>query len=74
MFLRQRVHFNSVSVDRSRLLAIKEFLKNPVIYAFLLGLILHTSQFPQFIGGFSVISANQKNNNSAKVMTKGKPM
>ncbi|KQL50537.1 transporter [Heyndrickxia shackletonii] len=34
--------FNSVSVDHSGFKAIKQFLKNPVIYAFLLGLILHT--------------------------------
>ncbi|MFD2444827.1 AEC family transporter [Bacillus sp. CGMCC 1.16607] len=42
--------FNSVSVDNSSLKAIKEFLKNPVIYAFLLGLILHT--FSISIPGF----------------------
>jgi len=34
--------FNSVSVDHSGFKAIKQFLKNPVIYAFLLGLMLHT--------------------------------
>ena len=33
---------NSVSVDQRGIKAMKEFLKNPVIYAFLLGLILHT--------------------------------
>ena len=33
--------FNSVSVDQRGVTAMKEFLKNPVIYAFLLGLILH---------------------------------
>lgn len=32
---------NSVSVDQNGLNAMKEFLKNPVIYAFLLGLFLH---------------------------------
>ncbi|WHY69105.1 AEC family transporter [Neobacillus sp. SuZ13] len=32
---------NSVSVDQTGLKAMKEFLKNPVIYAFLLGLFLH---------------------------------
>jgi malate permease and related proteins len=32
---------NSVSVDQSGLKAIKKFLKNPVIYAFLMGLVLH---------------------------------
>ncbi|MFK9090318.1 AEC family transporter [Bacillus salipaludis] len=42
---------NSVSVDQSKLKAMKEFLKNPVIYAFLLGLILHIYQIkiPTFI-------------------------
>jgi predicted permease len=42
---------NSVSVDQSGIKAIKEFLKNPVIYAFLLGLILHTLQIkiPTFL-------------------------
>lgn len=33
---------NSVSTDKNKLTAIKEFLKNPVIYAFLLGLLLNT--------------------------------
>lgn len=33
---------NSVSVDDSHLKAVKKFLKNPVIYAFLLGLVLHS--------------------------------
>ncbi|MEH7085738.1 AEC family transporter [Neobacillus drentensis] len=33
--------FNSVSVDQRGVTAMKGFLKNPVIYAFLLGLILH---------------------------------
>jgi malate permease and related proteins len=33
--------FNSVSVDQNGIKAMKEFLKNPVIYAFLLGLFLH---------------------------------
>ncbi|WP_144552228.1 AEC family transporter [Bacillus sp. X1(2014)] len=32
---------NSVSADQNGLKAMKEFLKNPVIYAFLLGLFLH---------------------------------
>ncbi|WP_462409396.1 AEC family transporter [Neobacillus sp. Marseille-QA0830] len=42
---------NSVSVDRSKLRALNEFLKNPVIYAFLLGLILHSTQIkiPTFL-------------------------
>jgi len=42
---------NSVSVDQRGLKAMKEFLKNPVIYAFLLGLILHTLQIkiPAFL-------------------------
>lgn len=42
---------NSVSVDQSGLKAMKEFLKNPVIYAFLLGLVLHTLHIniPKFI-------------------------
>jgi len=34
--------FNSVSVANSGFKAIKQFLKNPVIYAFLLGLLLHS--------------------------------
>lgn len=34
--------FNSVSVGHSGWKAMKQFLKNPVIYAFLLGLLLHT--------------------------------
>jgi malate permease and related proteins len=33
---------NSVGVDQSGLIAMKKFLKNPVIYAFLLGLVLHS--------------------------------
>jgi malate permease and related proteins len=33
---------NCVAVDDSRIKAIKKFLKNPVIYAFLLGLVLHS--------------------------------
>ncbi|WP_223588007.1 AEC family transporter [Neobacillus bataviensis] len=42
---------NSVSVDQSGIIAIKKFLKNPVIYAFLLGLILHTLhiKLPDFL-------------------------
>ncbi|MGG3470331.1 AEC family transporter [Neobacillus pocheonensis] len=42
---------NSVSVDQSGIKAIKKFLKNPVIYAFILGLILHTLQIkiPKFL-------------------------
>ncbi|TDK63360.1 AEC family transporter [Bacillus salipaludis] len=42
---------NSVSVDNSKVKAIKEFLKNPVIYAFLLGLLLHTLhiKIPEFL-------------------------
>ncbi|MDN3016913.1 AEC family transporter [Paenibacillus sp. BSR1-1] len=42
---------NSVSVDQSGIIAIKKFLKNPVIYAFLLGLILHTMhiKLPDFL-------------------------
>ncbi|MGG1674798.1 AEC family transporter [Neobacillus sp. NRS-1170] len=42
---------NSVSVDQSGIKAIKKFLKNPVIYAFLLGLILHTLhiKLPDFL-------------------------
>ncbi len=42
---------NSVSVDQTGLKAMKEFLKNPVIYAFLLGLVLHTLhiKIPTFI-------------------------
>ncbi|MBT2759060.1 AEC family transporter [Mesobacillus foraminis] len=34
--------YNSVSVDQKGLQAIKVFFKNPVIYAFLIGLFLHT--------------------------------
>ena len=43
--------FNSVSVDQKGFSAIKAFLKNPVIYAFLLGLILHSwhVKIPAFI-------------------------
>ncbi|MEH7547738.1 AEC family transporter [Neobacillus vireti] len=43
--------FNSVSVDQRGFKALKEFLKNPVIYAFLLGLILHSChvKIPSFI-------------------------
>ncbi|MGG1396894.1 AEC family transporter [Bacillus salipaludis] len=33
--------FNSVSVDKAKFQAIKTFLKNPVIYAFLFGFVLH---------------------------------
>ncbi|MFP5113294.1 AEC family transporter [Bacillaceae bacterium C204] len=42
---------NSVSVDQRGIKAMKEFLKNPVIYAFILGLILHTLQIkiPTFL-------------------------
>ncbi|WP_160719225.1 AEC family transporter [Bacillus sp. USDA818B3_A] len=42
---------NSVSVDQKGFQALKEFLKNPVIYAFLLGLILHSFhvKIPSFI-------------------------
>ncbi|MED4205309.1 AEC family transporter [Neobacillus mesonae] len=42
---------NSVSVDKNKVKALKEFLKNPVIYAFLLGLLLHTLhiKIPGFI-------------------------
>ncbi|WP_394231920.1 AEC family transporter [Niallia oryzisoli] len=42
---------NSVSVDRSGLQAVKEFLKNPVIYAFALGLILQVTniKLPDFL-------------------------
>ena len=43
--------FNSVSVDQSGFKALKAFLKNPVFYAFLLGLILHSChvKIPAFI-------------------------
>lgn len=43
--------FNSVSVDKNKVRAISEFLKNPVIYAFLLGLALQTFdiKIPGFI-------------------------
>jgi malate permease and related proteins len=42
---------NSVSVDHNGLKAIKEFLRNPVIYAFLLGLFLHVNhiKIPTFL-------------------------
>jgi malate permease and related proteins len=43
---------NSVSVDnKNRVMAMKEFLKNPVIYAFILGLLLHALQIkiPSFL-------------------------
>ncbi|OIK10412.1 transporter [Bacillus sp. MUM 116] len=42
---------NSVSVDGGKIKAMKEFLKNPVIYAFLLGLLLHTFhiKIPEFL-------------------------
>ncbi|WP_026695404.1 AEC family transporter [Peribacillus kribbensis] len=43
--------FNSVSGDRNNVKALREFIKNPVIYAFLLGLLLHTAhiKIPGFI-------------------------
>jgi predicted permease len=43
--------FNSVSVDRKGSQAIKIFLKNPVFYAFLLGLILQATsiKIPEFV-------------------------
>jgi len=43
--------FNSVSVANSGFKAIKQFLKNPVIYAFLLGLLLHSFdvKIPNFL-------------------------
>jgi malate permease and related proteins len=42
---------NSVSTNKTEVKAMKEFLKNPVIYAFLLGLLLHTFhiKIPGFI-------------------------
>ncbi|MDQ1143992.1 putative permease [Bacillus sp. SORGH_AS 510] len=33
--------FNSVSVDKAKLQALREFFRNPVIYAFLLGVLFH---------------------------------
>ena len=43
--------FNSVSVDKAKFQAIKAFLKNPVIYAFLFGVFLHTFsiKIPEYI-------------------------
>ncbi|MEH7116284.1 AEC family transporter [Neobacillus vireti] len=43
--------FNSVSVDKAKFQAIKTFFKNPVIYAFLFGLILHavSIEIPEYI-------------------------
>ena len=43
--------FNSVSVDKAKFQAIKAFLKNPVIYAFLFGVFLHafSIRIPEYI-------------------------
>ncbi|USK61817.1 AEC family transporter [Peribacillus asahii] len=43
--------FNSVSVDKAKFQAIKTFLRNPVLYAFLLGFFLHTVsiKIPEYI-------------------------
>ena len=43
--------FNSVSVDKAKFQAIKAFLKNPVFYAFLLGVFLHavSIRIPEYI-------------------------
>ncbi|WP_458413195.1 AEC family transporter [Schinkia sp. CFF1] len=43
--------FNSVSIDRNGFQAIRIFLKNPVFYAFLLGIFLQTTsiKIPEFI-------------------------
>ncbi|WP_081810912.1 AEC family transporter [Bacillus sp. UNC438CL73TsuS30] len=43
--------FNSVSVDKAKFQAIKTFLKNPVIYAFLFGFVLHavSIKLPEFV-------------------------
>ncbi len=43
--------FNSVSIDKTKGKALNGFLKNPVIYAFLLGLLLHTLhiKIPSFL-------------------------
>ncbi|MED1470097.1 AEC family transporter [Bacillus salipaludis] len=43
--------FNSVSVDKAKFQAIKTFLKNPVIYAFLFGFVLHavSIKLPEYV-------------------------
>ncbi|MEH7440050.1 AEC family transporter [Neobacillus drentensis] len=43
--------FNSVSVDKAKIQALREFFKNPVIYAFLLGLFFHvvSVRIPEYI-------------------------
>jgi hypothetical protein len=43
--------FNSVSVDKAKFQAIKMFLKNPVIYAFLIGFVLHavSIKLPEYV-------------------------
>lgn len=43
--------FNSVSVDKAKSDAIKMFLKNPVLYAFLIGFFLHVTsiKIPEYI-------------------------